>query len=856
MKLVEFPNSKFIDKIYEHPEIYVNDKARLYKYLSSAVEVDGRHQVEIQYQQHLFNGIPMGRYYNLDGKLSAMYQWSRIRSSLYGETELDVDIINCHPTILHQLAQKLLPSFNGPTLKNYIDNRDSIIDDIYISQDFINNYNTQNQDNKTKKDFVKTLFTLIIYGGNIKTWKQTFKIQDNDFDIRDYYRSFYNEVKLITNQIIMNDDPEIADMVSNIKEQFAIDKKKPPHCGKILSIILQDIEQKIVMRAIKIFQLRRKFPVTCYIYDGFQIYCPDKSDENVQEINGIINEIHADLRENLQYDVTFIIKPFKNPLSHLVVDEKLKKLLRVEPFLSNANDMTFSEVIKAFIGDQLIATSDDSLYWFDGKVWKASCLDEVFQKIDKEIYSFMKYHIERRCSNMKTVKALLNRIGSWVDFKKAFARCKIHYVKSSIIFDNKPHLLNAPNGTYDLEENVLREHRAGDYLQAMINYEIEPEKINAKSLDGTIDIMKSWFEYETLSSIEIREIIEYFLHSISCCMDGNNPVQKAIVLLGKLSRNGKSTFVNLLQHVFGDYTGFMKMDYLTQYAKGSESACPGLIDLKHTRFTIINEAHTDEIVKINQAQFKLWVGKDTHKVRDLYKKNIVFTPQGTLIFISNDNLQFKGDSTSLVNKLTLFNFRNWFGDSTQPGWNLNQPQCRQADPYFKEKLFEKASDFLHALLYLRIVKGNNYTKEEAPSDIVDFQNECLEEINDIKTWSDRYLIHDTSAFNSVGVDSFVCSQFPKIHGKPRVITLEFLYKKYVEFENYPKSQLVFNKQICNIFINQFDSKLYTRLFGNRKKFLRNIRYAQYEDDLDSDRDSDADNDHNLNEYFNNMLTDL
>ena len=158
------------------------------------------------------------------------------------------------------------------------------------------------------------------------------------------------------------------------------------------------------------------------------------------------------------------------------------------------------------------------------------------------------------------------------------------------------------------------------------------------------------------------------------------------------------------------------------------------------------------------------------------------------------------------------------------------------------------------------MKGNNYAKEKAPDDIMEFQKECLEEVNDIKAWSDRYLVHDRSAFNSVGVDSFVCSQFPKIHGKPRVITLEFLYKKYSEHEDSPKSQKVFNKQICNIFINQFDSKQYTKLFGSKqKKFLRNIRYVQCEDDdsdRDHDSDRDADNDHNLDEYLNNMLADL
>jgi len=463
----------------------------------------------------------------------------------------------------------------------------------------------------------------------------------------------------------------------------------------------------------------------------------------------------------------------------------------------------------------------------------------------------MKHFIEDRCRNTKTVKALLHRIGSWTDFKKAFARCKIHYVKSNIIFDNKPHLLNSPSGTYDLRENKLREHRADDYLQAMTNYAIHPEKINVESLDCIYDIMKSWFENETLSPSETREIVEYFLHSISCCMSGDNPVQKALVLLGRLSRNGKTTFINLLQHVFGDYIGYMKLEYLTQYSKSCEAAAPGLIDLKHTRFTIVNEAETDDLVRINQAQFKMYIGRDVHKVRDLYKKNISFVPQGNLIFVCNDDLKFRGDTTSIVNKLSYFNFRNWFGDDSQPGWSPDQPQCKPADPEFKEKLFKKASDFLHALLHLRIVKGDNYIKEKAPADTMEFQKECLEEVNDILTWSNRFLVHDRSAFNKNDLDSFICGQFPKIHNKPRVITLEFLYKKYAECENYPKSQLVFNKQICNIFINQFDSKHYTRLFGKQKKFLRNIRYVAYEDN-DEEVEKLDDDDEELNDFLDQL----
>ena len=96
LKLKEYINAELLSEISRHKEVYEPDRDGLQAFLQS-VNADG--EVDITYKQRLTDGVGFGRLYPEPYRLSAIYQWSRIRATLYGATETDIDIVNAQPSI-------------------------------------------------------------------------------------------------------------------------------------------------------------------------------------------------------------------------------------------------------------------------------------------------------------------------------------------------------------------------------------------------------------------------------------------------------------------------------------------------------------------------------------------------------------------------------------------------------------------------------------------------------------------------------------------------------------------------------------------------------------------------------------
>ena len=84
------------------------------------------------------------RYYGIGSCLS--YLKKEIRNSIMPKNIKDIDMVNCHPVILLNLCQK--NNFSCNILKNYVENRDLILDSF--------------ADNRR---IIKELFLTILNGG-------------------------------------------------------------------------------------------------------------------------------------------------------------------------------------------------------------------------------------------------------------------------------------------------------------------------------------------------------------------------------------------------------------------------------------------------------------------------------------------------------------------------------------------------------------------------------------------------------------------------------------------------------------------------------------------------------------------
>lgn len=325
--LEEYPDATFIKIIHSHPDIYQEQRQVLKNY----TKCFNGETVNVEYIKH----SKYGRYFIKDtSKLSSTVMWNKIRSTLFAKTDYDIDIVNCHSNILLTLLNP--DYYDVDKLKYYCENRNEVIDSIYIDPDAIASYNEINQDNKNKKDIVKSLFTIILYGGSVDKWANTFNLDTEDYRLTDFVKDYIEEIK--TNMNIIICDKKFKDIVSVVREEkrekvkkklgkkFDIEKFNVSP-GKILSVILQEYECLIIDEAMK-FMTKERCVITSYNYDGFQIKKIDDLDTVLKALNSHIqslcishNKTHFFTFEN----VSFIQKDFREGLDTsklLILDSK------------------------------------------------------------------------------------------------------------------------------------------------------------------------------------------------------------------------------------------------------------------------------------------------------------------------------------------------------------------------------------------------------------------------------------------------------------------------------------------------------------------------------------------------------
>lgn len=307
-KLSEECDISILEKICKSPYISSNN-ARDYILYYKEMSKNGK--VEVTYTKKLIDdNTSYGRYYS--NKFCITRMTSPIRAQLFSDTQYDIDITNCAPTILLNIC--IDNNIPCKYLKRYIEDRDEFINDLNIKEEDILNYNKLNNKNVTKKDIGKSFFNAILNGGNNDITKKNYNL--SDYIIKKRTGDAYNlreELKSIKQTICNNQD--FRKQLDILKDHYNNKKDKSYHDGIGIALLLQSIETMYVYDAIQLC-IDNGINVTSYIYDGFQIEKNDK-------INDLLKSLGKDV-------VEFIIKPFKTKFFDLKFENKLRTDEQIE----------------------------------------------------------------------------------------------------------------------------------------------------------------------------------------------------------------------------------------------------------------------------------------------------------------------------------------------------------------------------------------------------------------------------------------------------------------------------------------------------------------------------------------------
>ena len=116
-------------------------------------------------------------------------------------------------------------------------------------------------------------------------------------------------------------------------------------------------------------------------------------------------------------------------------------------------------------------------------------------------------------------------------------------------------------------------------------------------------------------------------------LTGENTQEQFFMCYGSTTRNGKSTFLEVIGYMFGDYGMNIKPETLAQKDRDTRTASGDIARLDGCRFLHMSEP--PKRMKFDVAQLKTLTGRDPITARHLYEREFEFVPIFKLVINTN-----------------------------------------------------------------------------------------------------------------------------------------------------------------------------------------------------------------------------
>lgn len=222
-------------------------------------------------------------------------------------------------------------------------------------------------------------------------------------------------------------------------------------------------------------------------------------------------------------------------------------------------------------------------------------------------------------------------------------------------FDTHPYLINCKNGTYDLETMTFREHDWKDFLTMQTNFDYTMQEVTCPR----------WEQFIKEVTQDNKDKADYLQRVLGYSILGTGKEECMFILHGKTTRNGKSTMLDAIQHLLGDYSTVAPVELIcrNERQKNAEAANPVLARLKGKRMVTMSES--DTAGKLDEATIKQYTGGEDITARELYQSAITFKPQFTMWLSCNDLPAVKDKSLFASDRVRVIEFNRHFSDEEQ-----------------------------------------------------------------------------------------------------------------------------------------------------------------------------------------------
>jgi putative DNA primase/helicase len=209
--------------------------------------------------------------------------------------------------------------------------------------------------------------------------------------------------------------------------------------------------------------------------------------------------------------------------------------------------------------------------------------------------------------------------------------------------DLDPWLLNCQNGTLDLRMGKLRPHSQGDRITKLCPVVFDanaPYPVFQRFIARILGDQPSLVTY-------VQRVLGYALTGFVS--------EKACFCLFGQGNNGKTTLLELVRHILGDYSAQVMIDSLmTRRSQESNASLADLADLRGARFVTTSE--TEEGQRLAEGKLKYLTGMSEIKTCRKYENPVTFAPTHKIFMDANHRPVVRGSDAAIWTRLKLIPF--------------------------------------------------------------------------------------------------------------------------------------------------------------------------------------------------------
>ncbi|MCZ2150869.1 MAG: phage/plasmid primase, P4 family [Bryobacterales bacterium] len=283
--------------------------------------------------------------------------------------------------------------------------------------------------------------------------------------------------------------------------------------------------------------------------------------------------------------------------------------------------------------------------WFtwDGMRWWEDEVLEVYSLGAALIRSL--YALAKKIRNEEEREAFLAHLIKSESWRSITAMINLAKADPAIAIrpgdlDSDPWLLTVRNGTLDLRTGQLRPHSQRDLITKLAPVAFDPQAT-----------CPNWLEFLHMVMNRRSSLVAFLQRAFGCCLTGITSDKAMFILYGAGGDNGKSTMVDIIQRLLGDYANRTPVD---TFLKKKEGAIPNdIAKLKGARFVWASENERGS--RLSEALIKEMTGGDKMSARFMRGEYFEFYPEFKPWLATNHKPQVRGDR-ALWNRLKLIPF--------------------------------------------------------------------------------------------------------------------------------------------------------------------------------------------------------